>query len=135
MTGWLWLFCAILLEVAGTTCMKLSEGQKNVTPTIFMYVFFGACFFCFSHAVTKVPLGVAYAVWGGMGTTVIVLISMLYFKEPITAQKAIYIAVIVLCVVGLRMTETPEVPPMPHADEEVKTESSLPGPAEAGKPG
>jgi small multidrug resistance pump len=135
MTGWVWLICAILLEVAGTTCMKLSEGQKNVLPTILMYVFFGACFFCFSHAVTQVPLGIAYAVWGGMGTSVIVLISMFYFKEPVTAQKAIYIGVIVLCVIGLRLTETETgtAPPSQSAPGDgEKTESSLPRATEEG---
>src|SRR5437870_2270515 len=133
MSAWLWLLSAILFEVAGTTCMKLSEGQKNVLPTVLMYVFFGFCFFSFSHAVTQVPLGVAYAIWGGIGTTAIVLISTLFFKEQITAPKAIYIAVIVLCVIGLRLTEAEhEGAPTPETE---KSESSLPRPTQAGDPG
>ena len=99
--GWLFLSIAIILEVCGTTCMKLSEGFSRVIPSILIFIFYGLSFTAFTFALRRVDLSFAYAVWAGLGVLLIGAIGILYFKEPITALKIASMVLIVAGVVGL----------------------------------
>ena len=59
---WLFLFIAILLEVAGTTSMKLSDGLTKVLPTIMIYIAYGLSFVVFPLALKRIDLSTAYAI-------------------------------------------------------------------------
>lgn len=100
---WLLLAVTIALEVCGTTCLKLSQGFTRPVPSALMFVFYGLTFTVFSFALKKLDVSVAYAVWSGVGTSLIALIGILYFKEPVTALKLVSIALIILGVVGLNL--------------------------------
>ena len=65
---WLYLILAILLEVSGTTCMKLSEGFTKLVPSVLIFVFYTASFGMLTLALKRIDVSVAYAVWSGMGT-------------------------------------------------------------------
>ncbi|MFA5367050.1 MAG: multidrug efflux SMR transporter [Dehalococcoidia bacterium] len=100
--GWLILFVAIGFEVAGTTCMKLSEGFSKIVPSVLIFVFYGISFFLFALALKKgIGLAAAYAIWCGVGISLITIIGILHFKEPVTALKMASIALIIAGVVGL----------------------------------
>jgi len=101
---WLYLILAILLEVSGTTCMKLSEGFTRVVPSILIFVFYTLSFGMLTLALKRIDVSVAYAVWSGMGTALIATIGVLWFKEPITALKLISLALIIGGVVGLNIS-------------------------------
>lgn len=101
---WLYLVLAILLEVAGTTCMKLSEGFTKTLPSFLLFVFYTLSFGMLTMALKKLDVSVAYAVWSGMGTALIATIGVLWFKEPLTALKLISLGLIILGVVGLNLT-------------------------------
>lgn len=99
--AWGVLGLAILFEVAGTTCMRLSEGLTRVVPSVLIFVFY-AVSFALNTLVTRVlGLSVVYAVWSGVGTVLTALIGMLYFKEPATAFRLACIGLIVIGVMGL----------------------------------
>ena len=98
---WLYLTAAILMEVSGTTCMKMSEGFSRALPSGLMVVFYGISFGALTLAVKQLDVSVAYAVWSGLGTALIAFIGVLWFKEPVTAIKVLSLAMIVLGVVGL----------------------------------
>ncbi len=100
---WLFLVLAILLEVAGTTCMKLSEGFTRLTPSILLFVFYTLSFGMLTLALKRIDVSVAYAVWSGVGTALIATIGVLWFKEPMTALKLISLALIIIGVVGLNL--------------------------------
>ena len=100
---WLFLVLAILLEVAGTTCMKLSEGFTRLTPSILLFVFYTLSFGMLTLALKRIDVSVAYAVWSGVGTALIATIGVLWFKEPMTALKLISLALILIGVVGLNL--------------------------------
>ncbi|HSO75058.1 MAG TPA: multidrug efflux SMR transporter, partial [Blastocatellia bacterium] len=93
---WLYLILAILLEVCGTTCMKLSEGFTKTIPSILLFVFYTLSFGMLTMALKKLDVSVAYAVWSGMGTALIATIGVLWFKEPVTALKLISLGLIIL---------------------------------------
>ena len=87
--SWLFLTLAIVLEVCGTTCMKLSEGFSRLIPSILIFVFYGFSFAAFTQALKRIDLSFAYAVWAGLGVLLIGTIGILYFKEPISVLKII----------------------------------------------
>ena len=102
--SWFLLFTAILLEVSGTTCMKLSYGFTRRLPTILMFVFYGLGFVPLNLALRRIDISVAYAIWSGVGTAIITTIGILWFKEPLNALKLISIALIVIGLVGLNLS-------------------------------
>ncbi|MDQ7785596.1 MAG: multidrug efflux SMR transporter [Desulfomonilaceae bacterium] len=104
MKGGLILACAILLEVAGTTCMKLSEGFTKLTPSVLIFVFYGLSFAALTIALKFIDLSVAYAIWAGVGTALIAVVGIAHFGEPISWTKAISVCLIILGVIGLNLT-------------------------------
>ena len=100
--AWAVLSVAIVLEVAGTVCMRLSEGFSRVTPSVLIFVFFGLSFTLNTMVVRTLGLSVVYAVWSGVGTVLTALIGVLYFREPATAVKMVSVGLIVVGVMGLR---------------------------------
>lgn len=80
--AWLYLFGAIALELFATTSLKLSDGFTKLQWTLAMAVGYGLAFYLLSLVVRTMSLGLAYAVWSGVGTVGAVLISVYFFNEP-----------------------------------------------------
>ncbi|WP_225894284.1 DMT family transporter [Atlanticothrix silvestris] len=99
--SWLYLIAAIIFEVSGTTCMKLSEGFTKTVPSILIFVFYGICFTFLTFALKRLEVSVAYAVWSGLGTTLIATIGVLWFRESFTPVKFLSIILIIIGVIGL----------------------------------
>lgn len=104
MQSWVFLICAIFLEVAGTSCMKLSGGFSRLIPSILIFVFYGLSFTALTFALKKIDLSIAYAVWSGIGTAVIAVIGFTWFRESMTALKVVSIGLIIAGVVGLNLS-------------------------------
>jgi len=105
MIYWLALGGAIVLEVAGTTSMKLSQGFSRPLPSLLLFVFYGMSFTLMTLAVKKIDMSVSYAIWSGVGTALIALIGFGWFKEPLTTVKIVSIVLIVAGVFGLNAGE------------------------------
>ena len=101
MNAWLFLSGAILFEVAGTTCMKLSRGFTVLTPSFLMFAFYACAFGMNTIATRTIELSVAYAIWSGVGTALTAAIGILYFREPATALKMVSLTLIIIGVMGL----------------------------------
>lgn len=99
--AWAVLGGAILFEVAGTTCMRLSEGFTRLTPSVLIFVFYALSFALNTFVIRVLGLSVVYGVWSGVGTVLTALIGIYYFKEPATAIKMVSIGLIVIGVMGL----------------------------------
>jgi small multidrug resistance pump len=104
---WILLYAAIAFEVAGTTSLKLSHGLERLG-------FFGLClasyaisFGLLALALKTIPVGVAYAIWSGFGTVLIVIIGMVWFAEAATVPRLLFIAMIIVGAIGLNLT-TPQ---------------------------
>lgn len=100
---WLWLAIAIVLEVCGTVSMKMSAGFTKLVPSVLMAVFYAACFSCMTVALKRIDVSVAYAVWSGMGTALIMAVGVMYFREPMTLLKAASTILIIAGVIGLNI--------------------------------
>ena len=103
MNSWLLLGFSIASEVAGTTALKLSEGFTRPLFVVILAVCYGLSFYAFSIALRQIHLGMAYAIWAGLGTASIALIGMIWFGESMTLLKAVSMIAIVAGVVGLNM--------------------------------
>lgn len=104
MKGLLLLMGAIAFEVAGTSCMKASEGMTRLWPTVLMGIFYIVTFILLSRALLYFEVGKAYAIWSGVGTAGIAVIGVLYFKEPVSAAKVVFLGLIIVGVVGLHLS-------------------------------
>ncbi len=102
--SWLYLILAIILEVCGTTSMKLSQGFTRLVPSILLVVFYMASLSLLTLALRKIDIGVAYAIWSGVGTALISVIGIMLFREPVTALKLISIGLIIIGVIGLNIS-------------------------------
>ena len=103
MQQWVFLAGAIVLEVAGTTSMKLSQGFTRLVPSVLLFTFYAGSFAALTLALKKIDVSIAYAVWSGAGTALIAAIGILCFNETLTASKFISIALIIAGVVGLNL--------------------------------
>ena len=102
--GWLYLTLTIALEVCGTTCMKLSEGFSKLIPSILIFVFYGLSFALFTLVLKTIDISVAYAIWAGLGVLLITLVGIFWFEESTSALKIVSIGLIIIGVVGLRLS-------------------------------
>ena len=92
--SWVLLFLAIVLEVAGTTCMKLSAGFSKLVPSVLVFVCYGLSFTAFIYLLKWINLSFAYAIWAGLGVLLIGAIGILYFKEPVSVLKVLSMVLI-----------------------------------------
>lgn len=99
------LLLAIVFEVFGTTCMKLSEGFSKLVPSILIFVFYAISFTVFTFALKKLDVGIAYAIWAGLGTALITIIGIFWFREPVNALKMASLALVVVGVIGLNLSD------------------------------
>lgn len=97
------LFLAIVSEVMGTVALKASEGFARFGPTVLVVIGYGLTFFLLGLALKQIPLGVAYAIWSGLGTAGAVLAGVLLWRESLNLAGVIGIALIVAGVVVLNL--------------------------------
>lgn len=95
MRSWIYLFTAIGFEVIGTTSMKFTHTLFPVAGLLVMYLMIGLSYYFLSLAVKRVPVGVAYALWEGIGIVLITLVSAIWLGEHLGVEKALGLAVMI----------------------------------------
>ena len=103
MNRWVLLGCAIVSEVIATSSLKSSEGFTKLVPSLVVIVGYLVAGYFLSLTLDTVPIGVAYAVWSGVGVAGIALISVLFFDQRLDAAAIIGMGLIVLGVAVLRL--------------------------------
>ena len=102
MLAWGYLLVAICLEIVGTVSLKFSNGFTDWRFTVLSLTVYGLSFWALSLCLRVIPIGTAYAVWSGLGTAAIAIIGLVFFKEPMTALKGVFLLMIIGGVVGLK---------------------------------
>jgi len=102
---WIFLICAIALEVTATTFLKLSHGWTRLVPTLFALAFFPSSTLVYAMALKKIDISVAYAMWSGLGTAAMAVVGLLLFKENISPLRGMFIAVIIAGIAGLHLAK------------------------------
>ena len=100
---WIILSTGILFEVLGTICMKYAEGFTKLTPSVLVFVFYGISLAALVFVLEKMQVSIAYAIWASVGTALIAIIGMVFFKEPFTLVKILSISLIIIGILGLEL--------------------------------
>ena len=102
--AWVFLVIAGLTEVFWSTCLKLSEGFSKLGYSALTIVGMLVSFGLLSQAMKTMPLGTAYGIWTGIGALGAVVVGLVLFKEPATAWRMFFAALLLVGIVGLKIT-------------------------------
>jgi small multidrug resistance pump len=97
---------AICCEVVATASLKASEGFTRLGPSIVVVLGYAGAFYLLALCIRYLPLGVAYAIWSGLGTVGAALIGMLVWQEVLTIPRIVGIGLIIAGVVLLNLFGT-----------------------------
>ena len=103
MNKWVYLTLAIFSEVMATASLKSTEGFSKLWPSVIVLVGYSAAFYFLSLTLDTIPIGVAYAIWSGVGVAAITLVSIFVFDQKIDAAGFVGIGLIVAGVIILRL--------------------------------
>ena len=95
MKSWLFLFIAIIAEVIATSALKSSEGFTKLVPSAVVVVGYGVAFYFLSLVMKTIPVGVAYAVWSGLGIVLIAAAAWILHGQKLDAWAFIGMGLIV----------------------------------------
>lgn len=103
MIKWVFLTIAIIAEVIGTSALKYSEGFTKLLPTLGVGICYLISFYFLSLTLKYMPVGIAYAIWAGLGTVLIILVSYFAFKQKLDLPAIIGLTLIVCGVIVINL--------------------------------
>ncbi|MCR9089114.1 MAG: multidrug efflux SMR transporter [Rhodobacteraceae bacterium] len=98
---WIYLGLAILGEIIGTTALKASDGFARWPYSVLAVLGYGVAFYFLAIVLKTIPVGVAYAIWAGVGVAAVSVIGVVLFGQTLDLAAVIGIALIVAGVVVL----------------------------------
>ena len=103
MKSWLFLGIAIVAEVVATSGLKASAGFTKLWPSLLVIAGYTVAFYFLSITLKEIPVGVAYAIWAGMGVVLVALIGWLIYGQALDAASVIGMALIISGVVVINV--------------------------------
>ena len=103
--AWTYLFLAIITEVAGTLTMNSSGHSGSLWMYALMYLLISSSYILLSFALRKIAVGIAIAIWEGLGTALISTISILFLHEKVSSQKLLGIGFAIVGIILLHFGE------------------------------
>ncbi|HIY70319.1 MAG TPA: Qac family quaternary ammonium compound efflux SMR transporter [Candidatus Luteimonas excrementigallinarum] len=103
MKAWLFLAIAIIGEVVATSALKSSEGFTRLGPSVVVVVGYGIAFYLLSLVIKSIPVGIAYAVWSGLGIVLVAAIAWVVHDQKLDLWAFVGIGLIVLGVAVLNL--------------------------------
>lgn len=101
--AWVFLMLAGVFEISFTTAMRFTDGFTKLWPTLLVLVLATVSIYFVTKAAELVPLGTAYAIWGGLGAIGTVAIGIFYFGEPVTLWRMVFLSTLILSIAGLKL--------------------------------
>lgn len=99
--AWIYLVFAILAEVVGTTALKASDGFTRLWPSVICLTAYTIAFVILAQVLRTIPVGIAYAIWSGVGVAAVTMIGLFYFGQRIDFFGYVGIGLIVAGVIVL----------------------------------
>jgi small multidrug resistance pump len=100
---WIWLGVAVVFEVVGTIALREVDGFKRPIPLALVVAGYGIAFYCLTHILKVIPVGITYAIWSGAGSALVVIVGWLWLKQVLDVASVIGIAMIIGGVVVMRL--------------------------------
>lgn len=104
MSAWMILGIAGMFEVCWAIGLKYSAGFTKLFPSIFTLITLAASMYLLAKATQTLPIGTAYSVWVGIGSLGACILGIFLFKEPVTFQRLFFIALLIISILGLKLT-------------------------------
>lgn len=101
--AYLYLAIAIVAEVVGTTALKASEQFTRPLPTLIVAVGYGIAFYMLTLVLRTLPVGIAYAIWSGLGVVLVTLVGMAVYREVPDLPAIIGIGLIIIGVMVINL--------------------------------
>lgn len=101
--AWLSLFIGGLFEVGFTTSLRFVDGFRNVGWTLAFLASVTLSMGLLEYAARTIPMGTAYAVWGGIGAAGTVIVGICFFGESFGAIRLLLLLGLIGCIVGLKL--------------------------------
>ena len=101
--GYLYLAVAIIAEVIATSALKASDEFSKLVPSVIVVVGYGVAFYCLSMVLKTIPVGVAYAVWSGLGIVLISIVGLVMFGQKLDLAAIVGMVLIVSGVVVMNV--------------------------------
>lgn len=102
--AWFLLILGGFFEVGFTTCLRFVEGFRNLPWTLGFLASVTLSMGLLELAARTIPMGTAYAVWGGIGALGTVLVGIIWFGEPAVPVRILLIFGLIACIAGLKLT-------------------------------
>ena len=96
---YLFLFGAVLCEVAGTMLLPATQNFTRLVPTSILAVCYLSAFYLLTFVVNKLPIAIVYATWSGLGIFTIAILGYIFFKQNLSWQAILGLFFIVLGVI------------------------------------
>lgn len=103
MQPWIFLSIAIVSEVIATSCLKAAEGFTRFWPSLVVVVGYLLAFYLLSLTLKTIPVGVAYAIWSGVGIVLIALSGWLFLGQSLDTPAVIGLTLIVAGVIVINV--------------------------------
>jgi small multidrug resistance pump len=103
---WLYLAVAITAEVIATSALKASEGFTRTIPSVVVAIGYGVAFYFLSLTLKTLPVGIAYAVWSGLGVVLVSLVGYIFLGQSLDFAECVGIGLIVAGVAVLNLFST-----------------------------
>ncbi len=94
--AYIYLAVAIIAEVAATTALKASEEFTRPIPSLIVIIGYGIAFYCLTLVLRTIPVGIAYAIWAGLGIVLIALVGAILFRQ-IPDLPAVIGMILIVC--------------------------------------
>jgi len=102
--AWVWLVIGGLFEVGFTTALRHVDGFRNIPWTLAFLASVAVSMGLLELASRSIPMGTAYAVWGGIGAVGTVIVGMAFYSEPTTTLRLLLILLIVVAIAALKLS-------------------------------
>lgn len=104
--AWLYLLVAIVAEVVATSALTASQGFSRPLPSVIVVTGYAIAFYFLSLTLRSIPVGIAYAVWSGIGVVLISLAGLVFFGQRLDLPALLGIALIVAGVLVINLFST-----------------------------
>lgn len=103
MKQFVFLFLAIMLEVIGTSGLKASEQFTKLIPSVITITAYVCAFYLLGLTLKTIPVGIAYAIWSGVGIVLVSIVGLVLFKQSLDLPAIIGLGLIIAGVVVINV--------------------------------
>ena len=96
---YIFLFGAVICEVAGTMLLPVTQNFTKITPSIILAICYMSAFYLLTFVVNKIPIAIVYATWSGLGIFSIAILGYIIFKQTLNWQTILGLFVIIIGIV------------------------------------